>query len=113
MAKDTSIRALTLLGFALIGGCVTTPVVWTKPGVDEGDVAVDASHCRDLVVDEGWWASWEATWPPRFYDPLFMPPYYAWPRPFWYEFPLSLEREQALFEFCMHSKGYRLQALPE
>lgn len=62
MAKDTSIRALTLLGSALMGGCVTTPVVWTKPGV--------------------------------------------------YDFPLSVERQQALFEFCMHSKGYRLKALP-
>src|SRR5258705_13230173 len=113
MAKDTSIRALTLLGSALIGGCAATSVVWTKPGVDQRDVAVDVSQCRGLVDDEGWRVSWEATWPPRFYDPLFMPPYYIGPRPFWHDFPLSLEREQALFKFCMHSKGYRLHALPE
>jgi hypothetical protein len=40
-----------------------------------------------------------------------MPPYYAWMRPFWFDFPMSLERQQALVDFCMHSKGYRLERL--
>jgi hypothetical protein len=55
---------------------------------------------------------WERNWPPSFYDPLFMPPYYRGLRPFWFDFPSSLERESALVDFRMHSKGYRLKALP-
>jgi hypothetical protein len=41
-----------------------------------------------------------------------MPPFYHNPRPFWLDFPMSIEREQALIDFCMHSKGYHLERLP-
>jgi hypothetical protein len=50
-------------------------------------------------------------WPPSFYDPRFMPPFYRAPRPFWYGAVDSLELEKSLIDFCMHSKGYRLSVL--
>jgi hypothetical protein len=40
---------------------------------------------------------------------LAVPPFYHAPRAFWLDFPISMEREQALIDFCMHSKGYRLE----
>jgi hypothetical protein len=102
-----------LLGALLVQACATTPIVWTKPDADEGQALADIRECRVLAHDEMWRLGWERTWPPSFYDPLFMPPFYRGARPFWHDFPMSVEREQALFEFCMHSKGYRLERLPE
>ncbi|HLF12761.1 MAG TPA: hypothetical protein VJA26_16275 [Gammaproteobacteria bacterium] len=105
-------RVTFLLSLLLIQGCAMTPVVWTKLGVEENQAAADIRDCRLLAADEMWRLGWERNWPPRFYDPLFMPPFYRGPRPFWFDFPMSMEREQALVDFCMHSKGYRLQAVP-
>jgi len=105
-------RALILLSFLLLQGCAMTPVVWTKTGVEENEIVTDILECRMLAVDEMWRLGWERNWPPRFYDPLFMPPFYRGPRPFWFDYPMSVEREQALVDFCMHSKGYRLEAVP-
>jgi hypothetical protein len=109
--RSTAIRALPLLGLLLLQACAMTPVVWTKPGVDDSDAVADLGDCRRLAADEMWRMDWERMWPPSFYDPRFMPPFYRGPRPFWFDFPMSLEREQALIDFCMHSKGYRLEAL--
>ena len=60
-----------------------------------------------------WRMTWENMWPPSFYDPDFMPPYYRAARPFWLGAPNSLELERSLIDFCMHSKGYRLAELPD
>ena len=96
----------------LLGACASTPVAWTKTDGTAADVSADLRECRQLAADESWRMGWERRWPPYFYDPRFMPPYYAWMQPFWFDFPTSLEREEALVEFCMHSKGYRLEHLP-
>jgi hypothetical protein len=101
-----------LVASLLLGGCASIPVVWTKTDGTSVDVTADLRECRQLAADESWRMSWERRWPPNFYDPRFMPPYYVWMRPFWFDFPMSLEREQALVDFCMHSKGYRLERLP-
>ncbi|HVY64403.1 MAG TPA: hypothetical protein VHH11_06215 [Gammaproteobacteria bacterium] len=93
-------------------GCATMPVVWTKPESTPELVSTDLASCHRLAHDEMWRMSWERNWPPPFYDPRFMPPFYHAPRPFWLDFPMSMEREQALVDFCMHSKGYRLERLP-
>lgn len=95
----------------IIHGCTITPVVWSRAGVDESQTSADIAECRMLARDEAWRMSWEMMWPPSFYDPRFMPPFYRAPRPFWFDFPMSIERERALVDFCMHSKGYRLQAV--
>jgi hypothetical protein len=89
-----------------------TPVVWSRADATTEFVSQDLAECRRLAADEMWRLGWERNWPPPFYDPLFMPPYYRGRRAFWLDFPLSLERERALVDFCMHSKGYRLEALP-
>jgi hypothetical protein len=39
-------------------------------------------------------------------------PYYHGRRACWLDFPMSMEREQALVDFCMHSKSYHLERLP-
>jgi hypothetical protein len=96
---------------AMLAACATSPVVWTKAEATRELAVSDLADCRRLAADEMWRLTWERSWPPRFYDPLFMPPYYRGPRAFWLDFPLSIERERALVDFCMHSKGYRLQAL--
>jgi hypothetical protein len=103
---------VTAIGVLALSGCAMTPVVWTKPEATPQLVSTDLADCRRLVADEMWRLGWERNWPPAFYDPLFMPPYYRGMRAFWLDFPRSFEREQALLEFCMHSKGYRLEALP-
>lgn len=95
-----------------LAACAMTPVVWTKADATPTLVSSDLADCRHLAADEMWRLGWERSWPPPFYDPLFMPPYYRGPRAFWLDFPMSIERERALVEFCMHSKGYRLEALP-
>lgn len=96
---------------ATLAACATVPTVWTKADATPALAASDLTDCRRLAADEMWRMGWERNWPPRFYDPLFMPPYYRGPRAFWLDFPLSIERERALVDFCMHSKGYRLEAL--
>jgi hypothetical protein len=101
-----------VIAAAALGACAIAPVVWTKPDATPTLASQDLAECRHLAADEMWRLGWERSWPPRFYDPLFMPPYYRGPRAFWLEFPLSIERERALVDFCMHSKGYRLEALP-
>ena len=95
-----------------LAACAMTPVVWSKPDATPDLVGQDFADCRRLALDEMWRLGWERSWPPAFYDPLFMPPYYRGRRAFWLDFPLSLERERALVDFCMHSKGYRLERLP-
>jgi hypothetical protein len=95
-----------------LAACAFTPRIWTKADSTADLARSDLADCRRLAADEMWRMGWERNWPPRFYDPLFMPPYYRGPRAFWLDFPVSLERERALVDFCMHSKGYRLEALP-
>lgn len=102
-----------LLGLSAIASCTTTPVVWMKDDYAADEVRLDLAECRRLAKDEAWRMDWERRWPPSFYDRHYMPPYYRWDRPFWYGYPSSLEREHDLRDFCMHSKGYRLTALPE
>jgi hypothetical protein len=109
-----TLRLAALLATAVLaGGCATGQVAWVKVDGSGGNVDSDWRECRMLAADEMWRMSWDTMWPPRFYDPRFMPPFYLNRRPFWYDFPMSLEREQALVDFCMHSKGYRLERLPE
>jgi hypothetical protein len=105
----TVVIALVSLSLA---ACAMTPVVWSRADATTELVSQDLAECRRLAADEMWRLGWERNWPPPFYDPLFMPPYYRGRRAFWLDFPLSLERERALVDFCMHSKGYRLEALP-
>jgi len=101
-----------VLAALLISACASTPLIWTMADGTPADAAADLRECRMLAADEMWRMSWDTMWPPRFYNPRFMPPFYLSRRPFWYDFPSSLEREHALVDFCMHSKGYRLEALP-
>jgi hypothetical protein len=101
-----------LAGVALLAGCVGQAFVWTKADGSDSDAASDLRECRVLADDQAWRMDWAMRWPPRFYDPRFMPPFYRSARPFWLDFPNSMELEQALVEFCMHSKGYRLERLP-
>lgn len=101
-----------LAASVVLASCATMPMVWAKADGSIGDSTVDLASCRDLAADEMWRMSWDTQWPPRFYNPRFMPPYYLNRRPFWYDFPSSFELEEALVEFCMHSKGYRLERLP-
>jgi hypothetical protein len=96
----------------VLAGCAMTPVVWTKTDATAEAVSADLADCRILADDMAWQMRWERMWPPSFYDPRFMPPFYRAPRAFWLDFPMSYEREQALVEFCMHSKGYRLEREP-
>lgn len=107
-----SILFIVVAAWLGCAGCAMTPVVWQKPDSTEALAATDLAECRRLAQDEMWRMGWERSWPPSFYDPLFMPPYYRGPRAFWLDFPSSFERERALVDFCMHSKGYRLEALP-
>ncbi len=104
-------RVLPLFCVASLAACAT-PRVWDKPNVTPDLVNTELDECRRLVLDDMWRLGWERSWPPRFYDPLFMPPYYRSSQPFWLDFPSSLERELTMIDFCMHSKGYRLRALP-
>jgi hypothetical protein len=106
-------RHSILLTLALLAaGCATTPMVWTKTGATEVSVTADLRDCHTLANSQAWRMSWARRWPPGFYNPRYMPPYYHNPRPFWLGYPMSLETQQALVEFCMHSKGYRLERLP-
>jgi hypothetical protein len=98
---------------SLVAACAITPVVWTMADGSAGNPSADLRECRLLAADEMWRMDWEMMWPPRFYDPRFMPPFYVGRRPFWFDFPNSLELERSLVDFCMHSKGYRLEALPD
>jgi hypothetical protein len=102
---------LVLLWAAMLTACSSTPIVWSKAEATPETARADLIDCRQLALDEMWRLGWERSWPPRFYDPRFMPPYYRSMRPFWLDFPLSLERESALVDFCMHSKGYRRSGL--
>ena len=104
---------LILTSVSVLAACAVTPVVWNKADATPELMRADIVDCRRLVADEMWRLAWERNWPPPFYDPRFMPPHYRGMRPFWLDYPLSIERERALFEFCMHSKGYRLEALPD
>ena len=108
MLKGVSIA----LAAAALTACAAAPLAWSRADATAELAADDLAECRRLGRDEMWRMGWERRWPPPFYDPLFMPPFYRWPRPFWFEFPASVEREHALVDFCMHSKGYRLAALP-
>jgi hypothetical protein len=102
---------LTIALAALLAqGCATAPLVWTKPGAEASAARGEIAECRVLAADQMWRMTWEEMWPPRFYDPRFMPPYYRAARPFWLGVPHSLELERSLVEFCMHSKGYQLSA---
>lgn len=101
-----------LLTIAALAACASTAVVWTKVDATSETAQADFADCRRLALDEMWRLGWERSWPPRFYDPRFMPPYYRGMQPFWLDFPSSFERERALIDFCMHSKGYRLRAVP-
>jgi hypothetical protein len=105
-------RIAFLLGSALLAACAMMPVVLNKPEATPETVATDLDECRHLAADEAWRLGWETRWPPTFYNPAFMPPYYRGRRAFWLDFPMSLERERALVDFCMHSKGYHLESLP-
>jgi hypothetical protein len=104
---------LLALAASLTLGCAMTPLVWTKPDAEPSAANREVTDCRMLAVDLMWRMTWEDMWPPSFYDPNFMPPYYRGPRPFWLGAPNSLELERSLIDFCMHSKGYRLSALPD
>jgi len=104
-------RVLALFCVASLAACAGA-LVWDKPGVTPDLVNADLNECRRLVLDDMWRLGWERDWPPRFYDPLYMPPYYRSSHAFWLDFPSSLERELTMIDFCMHSKGYRLGALP-
>lgn len=95
---------------ALATGCASN-IMWAKADTPQSLASQDLAECRQLASDEAWRLRWERNWPPGFYDPAFMPPFYAGRRPFWRYFPNSIEREQALVDFCMHSKGYRLTAI--
>jgi beta-glucanase (GH16 family) len=107
------VRAGTALAAAvLLAGCAAGAVVWAKTDGSASDAAADLRECRVLADDQAWRMDWAMRWPPRFYDPRFMPPFYRSPRPFWLDFPQSMELEQALVDFCMHSKGYRLEQMP-
>jgi len=96
----------------LLCSCAATRMIWMKADGSAGDSIADLRECRILADDQMWRMDWERMWPPRFYNPRFMPPFYRNPRPFWFDFPASIELEQALVDFCMHSKGYRLEELP-
>jgi hypothetical protein len=106
------VKALLLCCIASLAACVSARV-WDKPGATPALAEADFADCRRLVLDEMWLLGWERNWPPRFYDPQYMPPYYRSQHPFWLDFATSPERELAMVDFCMHSKGYRLQKLPE
>lgn len=95
-----------------LAGCAMTELVWTKDDATATLVSSDLTECRRLANDEMWRMGWERVWPPPFYDPRFMPRYYRGMRPFWFDPPASLNLERALVEFCMHSKGYRLESPP-
>ena len=97
-----------LLACSLVSGC--SSVAWTKPDTDSAVARQDSTECLQLADSEAWRQRWERHWPPTFYDGRYMPPYYRWPRPFWYGYPASVELEQDLYDFCMHSKGYRRTA---
>ena len=108
------IRLLPLaVAVSLIQSCATMPVMWAKPGAEPGTASREVAECRTLAADLMWRMTWEDMWPPSFYDPRFMPPFYRGTKPFWLGAPDSLELEQSLIDFCMHSKGYRLSALPQ
>ena len=105
-------RAVVFLMALWLVGCAMTPVVWNKDGATSESVAIDIADCRRLAADEMWRSGWERNWPPSFYDPRFMPPFYRGRQPFWFDYPVSIERERALVDFCMYSKGYQLDGLP-
>lgn len=111
MSRRRVREALLSLCAASLAACVSVPV-WDRPGATPALVDADFDECRRLVLDDMWRLGWERNWPPRFYDPEFMPPYYRSLQPFWFDFSTSLERESAMIDFCMHSKGYRLRKLP-
>jgi hypothetical protein len=100
------------IGVVLLAGCATGSLAWVKADQTDGNAASELADCRALARDEAWRMDWEMRWPPRFYDSRFMPPFYRAARPFWLGYPMSIEREHALVDFCMHSKGYRLERLP-
>jgi hypothetical protein len=111
-SEEMPMRAVVFLMALGLVGCAMTPVVWNKDGATSESVAVDIADCRRLAADEMWRSGWERNWPPSFYDPRFMPPFYRGRQPFWFDYPVSIERERALVDFCMYSKGYQLDGLP-
>jgi hypothetical protein len=100
-----------MVASASLCACALTPIAWTKPNADPAASRAELDECRALALDEMWRMSWERMWPPAFYDPRFMPPAYAAAQPFWLGGPSSVELEQELVDFCMHSRGYRLLRL--
>jgi hypothetical protein len=104
---------LGAIAVTLTQSCATTPLVWTKPGAEPSATSRELADCRLLATDLMWRMGWEDMWPPFFYDPLYMPPFYRASRPFWLGVPNSLELKQSLITFCMHSKGYRQSPSPD
>ena len=105
-------KILGVFLLAVTAACTGVQYVWVNPELGEREALADLRECRMLANDASWRMMWEMRWPPRFYNPRYMPPFYAAPMPFWYGFPMSIEREHALADFCMHSKGYHLEELP-
>ncbi|MEZ5936241.1 MAG: hypothetical protein R3F54_30935 [Alphaproteobacteria bacterium] len=102
-------RSLAALSLLALTACA--PMAWQKEGASPAEVDVALAECSQLAQDEAWRQSWEARWPPPFYDRRYMPPYYSLRDPFWFDYPSSAELEWDLRNFCMHSKGFRLRPL--
>ncbi|MCP4328361.1 MAG: hypothetical protein GY791_07995 [Alphaproteobacteria bacterium] len=101
---------LSLAVMSLVGGCAD--LVWEKPGVSQAQTQAAIDECSQHANNEAWRDQWIDNWPPPFYDSSYMPPYYGVGAvPFWHGGPDAFEQEEDLTRFCMHSRGYRLNAV--
>lgn len=106
-------RFALLLLTAGLGAC--TPMQWVKEGVSAEDFGRDQQECRQLAWREASARYW-------FYQPM-SPMFIADPRgggfvvwpsssvvdPYGYQ----MMEENRLSQFCMESKGYRLEPAPK
>jgi hypothetical protein len=94
----------------LLGGC--TPMQWVKTDMTPEQFRADAQYCQQEAWREARFRAWAS---PRLASPVVVRdaagrPYVAWTHsPFYDPFGDSFMEESRLAQFCMRSKGYRLE----
>lgn len=121
MGRPTAIPALLALAVTL--AACGPPMGWQKPGVSLADAEADSRECRELARRQ---ALRDSFFGPGYYGPGYpgsfayggnpMAPYgpYGYRRSGYYDsYMWQSQREGELQDFCLRSRGYSLQPIPQ
>lgn len=106
-------RNLAVALTALLGAC--TSMQWAKPEASGEQIARDEQECRQAA----WREASARYWFHQPFAPVFVPHprgggFFAWPTGALVDpYGNQLLEESRLTQFCMESKGYRLQPAPK